>query len=65
MNLLKPTVIELPCVSQRRSEDSLVDDAKVTNSIVFTAQASYINVQRDTVLDREQRLCKLEGTCPA
>lgn len=48
-----------------RNEDALADDAIVTISIGFIDQASYINVQRDRVLDREQRLCKLEGTCPA
>lgn len=58
-------MLELLCVSLRRSEVTLVDDAKVTDSIAFIAQASYINVQRVTVLDREQRLCKLEGTRPA
>lgn len=59
VGLSKPTMLELLCVSVS-SENTLVDDATVTNSIAFRAQASYINVQRDTVLDREQRLCKLE-----
>lgn len=58
-------MLELLCVSLRRSEVTLVDDTKVTDSIAFIAQASYINVQRDTALDREQRLRKLEGTRPA
>lgn len=44
----------------RRIENTLVDGATVTNSTAFRVQASYINVERDTVLDREQRLCKLE-----
>lgn len=65
VSLLKPTMIDLLCVSLSRSEYTLVDDAKVINPIVFLAQASYVNVQRDTVLDKEQRLWKLEGTCPA
>lgn len=64
VSLLKPTMLEL-----WRSENSLVNDATVTISIVFRDQASYINGQRDRALGRElgreQRLCKLEGACPA
>lgn len=55
-------MIELLCVFLRRSEVTLVDDAKVMNSAAFIAQASYINVQRHTALDKEQSLWKREGT---
>ena len=65
VSLLKSTMLEFLCVSMRRIENTLVDGATVTNSTAFRVQASYINVVRDTVLDREQRLCKLEGPCPA
>lgn len=65
VSLLKSTMLEFLCVSMRRIENTLVDGARVTNSIAFRVQASYINVERDTVLDREQKLCNLEGPCPA
>jgi hypothetical protein len=58
-------MLELLGVSMRSSENTLGDDATVKNSIAFRAQTSYRNVQGDTVSDREQRLCKLEGACPA
>lgn len=55
-------MIELLCVSLRRSEGTLVDDAKVTNPAAFIVQASYVNVQGHTALDKGQSLWKREGT---